>query len=59
MTLLCNFKKRWDIFSNFVAFSQYMNFIWISKPDETRHHEPIVVSKDTIFNTIYFPDICH
>ena len=43
MTLLCNFKKRWEIFSNFVAFSQYMNFIWISKPDETRHHEPIVV----------------
>ena len=43
MTLLCNFFLRREIFSNFEAFSQYMNFIWISKPDETRHHEPIVV----------------
>ena len=42
MTLLCNFFLRREIFSNFAAFSQYMNFIWISKPDETRHHEPIV-----------------
>ena len=25
-----------------MAFSQYIDFIWISKPDETRHHEPIV-----------------
>ena len=25
LTLLNNFKKRWEIFSNFVAFSQYLN----------------------------------
>ena len=25
-TLLCNFNKRWDILSNFVAFWQYLNF---------------------------------
>ena len=26
LTLLINFTKNWDIFSNFVAFSQYLNF---------------------------------
>jgi hypothetical protein len=26
LTLLSNYKKRWDILSNFVAFSQYLNF---------------------------------
>ena len=38
--LIC--KKGERFFSNFVAFSQYIDFIWISKPDETRHHESIV-----------------
>jgi hypothetical protein len=26
LLLLGNFEKRWDIFPNFVAFSQYLNF---------------------------------
>ena len=28
MTLLSNFKRIWEIFTNFVAFSQYLNFTY-------------------------------
>ena len=28
LTALNNFKRRWEIFSNCLAFSQYLNFIY-------------------------------
>ena len=30
LTLLSNVKIRWDIFSNFVVFSQYLNFTYLA-----------------------------
>ena len=33
-TLLGIFKRRWEIFSNFVAFSQYLNFTVSSEEED-------------------------
>ena len=49
--MVCNFKTRWEIFSNFVAFSQYLTFnhmIWKKVAIES--------STDVFFRQFYSPN---
>ena len=35
LTLLSNFKKGWEIFSNFVAVLEYLNFTYVTQVEST------------------------